>query len=141
MILAVIVYIVVITGLGYYLTDIKHNAKGYWFILAYFLILIPIMNNQIGTPAPEEYNYQTYVHTTYADHTIYFKEYTQIDNTVYIDDYCVFTPGNWFDFNRYYRGDKQLVITLIDNDNRFQYRDRFDNKEYNKPVQIERAIQ
>jgi hypothetical protein len=110
---------------------IIYKLLGNLLILAIMpIVLAPIVCTK---PPIQDFPYQAEVIINNHEQTIYFSDFTQEDNKIYINEYSVWKI-HWTDFEFYNLSESPLTITLTDNDNKFIYTDRQSNKTYNTPV-------
>lgn len=143
MLITLVIASILVLGLVMWVAVYKRNGWGYameFLLLPLWLLGLLCFNTIPINDYPNQANVTLQDNT--EESTIYFKDFTQDNNIITIQDYAVWSV-HWTDFKSY-DVKHDLKITLTDNDNKFQYKDRQSEKEFNKPIptpKINTAIQ
>lgn len=104
------------------------------FLSAISITCLVLSEVYIGDMAGDNYLYESKVTLNCEESktTIFFDEFKQKENKIIIKNYAIGRTIHFLDFKRYDIYNEELIILLLDNDNKFIYKETKTEKEFNR---------
>lgn len=125
-------------ALGLGIVGLFKTSLVWVFPLVFYAIFIWISPVFTVNPPVDNYPYEAKVtlDSASSETTIYFSEYKQEANKITISQYCSPSEPHWIDFNNYDVINTPLIIVLLDNDDKFVYKNRITDEVYGGAVNM-----